>query len=290
MGKSLTRPVSASFLAARLELSLAGPDLLVQRVCPLGSLEPDALTYAKKGVALAAPGPLLVIGSAELAGGVISVLASDRPRLAFAKALRLLDEEIGFEKSGAPPKIHPTAQVGRNVVLGNGVEIGEGARIGHNVVVGHDVKIGRFSVIKSGAIIGEDGFGFERDLDGTPLRMLHLGSVVIGDHVEIGSLTTVCRGTLGDTVIEDFAKIDDHVHVAHNCHVKKNALVIACAELSGGAVVGNGAWVAPNASVLEKVVIGDRATVGLGAVVLREVAADQTVVGNPARPLTRTGG
>jgi UDP-3-O-[3-hydroxymyristoyl] glucosamine N-acyltransferase len=170
------------------------------------------------------------------------------------------------------------------------VVVGPGTRIEPNVTIADDTHIGRDCWLKSGCVIGEPGFGLERDADGTPLRMLHLGSVILGDRVEIGALTTVCRGTLGPTVVEDDAKIDDHVHIAHNVRVGKKAMVIACAELSGGVVVGEAAWVGPNASVLEKVKIGERAFVGIGAVVLRDVAEGTTVVGNPARVLDRKGG
>jgi len=262
MGTSLARPVRASWLAERLGLRLVGSDLEVHTVCSLRSLARNGVTFAKDQTLISEAGPALVLGSPDHARGLITVLASEHPRLDFARLLRLLLDESAFVPA-ASPRIHPTATIGRNVVLGMGVQIGERTVVGHNVVIGDEVRIGRFSIIKSGAVIGEDGFGFERDEAGVPIRIPHLGSVVIGDHVEIGSLTTVCRGTLDDTVIEDFAKIDDHVHVAHNCRIATKALVIACAELSGGTVVGESAWVAPNASVLEKVTIGDRATIGL---------------------------
>jgi UDP-3-O-[3-hydroxymyristoyl] glucosamine N-acyltransferase len=96
------------------------------------------------------------------------------------------------------------------------VSIGEGTRVGSLAVIKSGTRVGRHCDIKSGAVIGETGFGFERDGANRPLRMIHFGRVVIGDHVEIGSLTTVCRGALGDTVLEDHVKIDDHCHISHN--------------------------------------------------------------------------
>jgi UDP-3-O-[3-hydroxymyristoyl] glucosamine N-acyltransferase len=103
--------------------------------------------------------------------------------------------------------------------------------------------------------------------------------------VEIGANTAIDRGTLADTVIEDEAKIDNLVHVAHNCHIKRGAFVIATSILCGGVVVGERAWVAPNASILEQITIGDDATVGLAATVIRDVEPGAVVVGSPARPL-----
>ena len=105
--------------------------------------------------------------------------------------------------------------------------------------------------------------------------------------VEIGSLTTVCQGTLAPTILEDDVKVDDHVHVAHNCWIKKKTIVTACAEISGGVTVGEQSLIAPSSSVHENVHLGDRVLVGLGAVVLQNVPAGATVAGNPARPLDR---
>lgn len=141
--------------------------------------------------------------------------------------------------------------------------------------------------MKSNTVIGEDGFGFVRDDDGTPLRMPHLGTVVIGDRVEIGSLNTICRATLGQTVVENDVKTDDHVHIAHNCIIRSGALITACAELSGGVIVGRNAWIGPNSSVIQKVEIGENSFVGIGSNVTKPVQRDATVAGNPARVLNK---
>jgi UDP-3-O-[3-hydroxymyristoyl] glucosamine N-acyltransferase len=117
----------------------------------------------------------------------------------------------------------------------------------------------------------------------------HLGGVVLGDDVEVGSLTTVCRGTLADTILRDGCKIDDHVHIAHNIDVGEDAFVIACAEVSGGVKIGRRAWIAPNASILNQLSVGDDSVVGLGAVVVRSVPDGAVVVGNPAKPIAREG-
>ena len=111
--------------------------------------------------------------------------------------------------------------------------IEEGTKINHNVVISDNVKIGKNCYIKSGAILGEDGFGFDFEKDGIPIRIPHIGSVVIGENVEIGSNTVIVRGTLNDTIIEDNVKMDDQVCIAHNCKIGKSSLVIAFAEISG---------------------------------------------------------
>jgi UDP-3-O-[3-hydroxymyristoyl] glucosamine N-acyltransferase len=115
--------------------------------------------------------------------------------------------------------------------------------------------------------------------------MLHLGSVTIGNEVELGSLNTVCRGTLSNTIIEDHVKTDDHVHIAHNCTVRRAAMLTACVELSGSVDVGAFAWLGPNCSVNNGIKIGERAFVGIGSTVTKDIAGGQRVAGNPARTL-----
>lgn len=283
MSNRLKEGIAASELAGDLGLMLSGPDLEVTRVCPVSELMANALTFSKEDVPLNPEVPVLVVGPGGLARGRVSVLVSDHPRLDFIRGLNMLERKVGFERPANPPNIHPTVRVGKNTVLENGVVVGEQTVIGHNVVIAEGVTIGKACLIKPGAVIGGDGFGFERESSGTPIRMPQLGSVRIGDEVEIGSLTTICRGSLGDTVIGDHVKIDDHVHIAHNCQVSDNVIITACAELSGGVEVGEGAWIAPNCAVLQKIKIGDRAFIGIGAAVIQDVQASVKVFGYPAR-------
>jgi UDP-3-O-[3-hydroxymyristoyl] glucosamine N-acyltransferase len=290
MRSRLESAVRVSRLASELRVPWEGVDLDVKLAASLGAPLPFALIFARDAAAAQVLPPSVCVISTTRPAGAAAWIPSSHPRLTFVKALIALERLGRFERASEPAVVHPTASLGANVFVGNGVWIGERTRVEPNVVIGDDVHIGNDCWLKSGCVIGEPGFGLERDEDGTPLRMLHFGGVEIGDRVEIGALTTVCRGTLGPTIVEDDAKIDDHVHIAHNVRVKKKAFVIACAELSGGVVVGDSAWIGPNASVLEQVRIGDRALVGLGAVVLRDVAADTTVVGNPARVLERKKG
>lgn len=289
MGRELKRSVQASWLAQQLGLHLQGPDRTLNRVDAADAAGGTSLCFAKNGTwvakAQAAAAVLCEAGHAWAEGA--TALVSPTPRLDFARVLALLDAQVGFLWDTAEPQIHPTARIGRHAVIGHGVRIGAHTVVGHHVVIGDEVEIGTRCNIKSGAVIGEEGFGFERDVTGAAVRLPHIGTVRIGNDVEIGSLTTVCRGTLADTVLHDGAKIDDHVHIAHNIHVGEHAFVIACAEVSGGVRIGKRAWIAPSATVLNQLTIGDDAVVGLGAVVVRNVEAGATVVGNPAKPLPR---
>ena len=285
MRNRLEKSVKASQLAAELGLPWEGEDVAIAVVTPLSAVLPGALTFATRALPAELPAGTCVITREKPPSG--AWIRSDEPRLDFIKALLVLERLGPFTRATEEAQIHPTAVIAPGVSIGKGVVIGERTRIEPHVTIADDVRIGKDCWLKSGCVVGESGFGFERLPDGSPLRFLHFGGVIIGDRVEVGSVTTVVQGTLGPTIIEDDAKVDDHVHVAHNVRICKNAFVIACAELSGGVVVGEAAWIGPNASVLEQVKIGARAFVGLGCVVLKDVAADTTVVGNPARVIPR---
>jgi UDP-3-O-[3-hydroxymyristoyl] glucosamine N-acyltransferase len=110
-----------------------------------------------------------------------------------------------------------------------------------------------------------------------------LGNVIIGNGVEIGSNTAIDRATFGSTVVEDFVKIDNGVHIAHNCRVGKRTLVIAHAELSGSVIVGHDSWIAPNVSIKESVKIGNNVIVGIGSVVLKDLPDNAVAFGVPAK-------
>lgn len=285
MGNRLLRAVRASELADALEVSHKGNDHLFDCVLPLNLATSSTLTFSRSCLSEPRTDSAVVIAPPGSPVSVGTIIESSNPRLTFSKALNLLTKNPGFVKWNAPARIHPDAVVSATAVIGNGVKIGKGSIINHFVVIHDGVQIGEDCYIKSGAVIGEDGFGFERDIDGTPIRMPHLGEVIIGNRVEIGSYTTVCRGTLSHTIIEDDVKIDDHVQVSHNCLIRRGAMVVACAQLSGGVELGEYSWIGPNASVLQKLTIGQNAFVGLGANVLRPVAPGDKVAGYPARSL-----
>ena len=284
MGHKLNKIIYAAQVAEACGLELVGENLPITNVDSLSHVGDGSLCFAKAVLPEPITARCVLIAQSAVTQVAPAVLVAANPRLAFAKVLDFLDHESGFQRPLQPPCIDPTARISPHAVLGLGVVIGPNTVVSHFVVIGEGVQIGRNCVIKSGAVIGEDGFGFERD-QGLPIRLVHLGTVRIGNHVEIGSLTTVCRGTLTDTVIEDFAKIDDHVHIAHNCRVGVGAMVVACAEVSGGVVLGKGAWVGPNASIIQQRKIGENSLVGIGSNVLRDVPDGVTVAGNPAKPL-----
>jgi UDP-3-O-[3-hydroxymyristoyl] glucosamine N-acyltransferase len=202
-----------------------------------------------------------------------AVIFTNNPRLQMAKItsfFKRLKKEIS-------PSIHPSAIIGNNVV------IGAGTTIDANVIIYDDVKIGSNCRIMSGSVIGSDGFGYEKDSDGTWFKIEHLGSVVIGNNVDIGSNTCIDRGTLGNTIIGDNVKIDNLVHIAHNTTVNNGSMIIANAMVAGSCVIGENVWIAPSSSIREGVIIGDGSLVGMGSVVTKNVDKNVIVMGVPAK-------
>jgi UDP-3-O-[3-hydroxymyristoyl] glucosamine N-acyltransferase len=285
MDHKLKSAIPASEIAKWCGLRLVGADFSVYSVAPLSSRGDGVLCFAKNIPDKAISDRSVLIANEGAAEKSACVLVAVNPRLEFARALSLIDQNIGFERSFAAPIIDSTAEVSSLSYIAPGVKIGARSIISPFVFIGEGTIIGDDCIVKAGAVIGQDGFGFERDEMGLPIRIPHLGFVEIGNCVEVGSLTTVCRGTLGNTVIKNHAKIDDHVHVAHNVRIGEGVMVVAGAGLCGGVVLEKGSWIGPNSNVIQHKRIGARAFVGIGANVLQDVPDGVTVAGYPARVL-----
>ncbi|MDU5108192.1 UDP-3-O-(3-hydroxymyristoyl)glucosamine N-acyltransferase [Clostridium sp.] len=175
--------------------------------------------------------------------------------------------------------IEPYVFIGNNVKIGSGTIVMTGAKIRDNVTIGENC------IIRENCVVGGYGFGLEKDYEGNNYRIPHVGGVVIEDNVEIGALTTVCSGTIKPTMIKKYAKIDDHVHIAHNCIIEENCIVTACAEVSGSVRLGKNCWLAPNTSIINGITIGDNCTIGMGSVVTKALERNKIVVGPMAEEL-----
>mgnify|MGYP003503288762 FL=1 len=219
----------------------------------------------------------------------VSRIAVADPRREFARVVERFFGgvfEPGIHPSAtvcAGAEIAPDAFVGANAYVAERVVVGARTWIGPNAVLLGGTRIGSDSSVGPGAVIGHVGFGYAREADGSPVAIPHSGGVIVGDHVEIGANTCIDRGTMDDTVICDHVKIDNLVHIAHNCFVGESAFVIATAIVGGSVTVGPRAWIAPNASIRQKLTIGADSVVGLGACVVSDVPDGATVMGNPAR-------
>lgn len=167
----------------------------------------------------------------------------------------------------------------------NDVFIGTGTKIYAGAVVYNGVRIGQNCTLHSNCVIGADGFGYEQDENGDWFKIAHLGGVWIGDDVEIGAGTCIDRGTFSDTIIEHNVKIDNLVHIAHNCFIGRNTQITAQTMLAGSVHIGANVWLSPCSAILNGTTVGDGAFVGMSAVVVKDVAPGATVMGFPARAI-----
>jgi UDP-3-O-[3-hydroxymyristoyl] glucosamine N-acyltransferase len=247
----------------------------------------------------------------------VGIVETNQPRLWFAKAAKLL------ELTPPPMGIHATAVVGQHVELGENVtigpcavvdqvvRIGKGTRIDAGAVIGAYVSIGEDChiypravlypgtvlgnrvVVHAGAVLGADGFGYVRDSKtGVYTQFPQQGTLIIEDDVEIGANSTVDRGALKQTRIGRGTKIDNLVHVGHNCDIGEDVILVALTGISGSSSVGNGAVIAgqvgigDHAHIGPGVILGGQAGVLSGKTVTNEGLKPGTVLwGTPARPL-----
>lgn len=196
------------------------------------------------------------------------------------------------------PFIHPTAIIDSNAIIGENVSIGAysiigNCAIGDNSVIDSHVQIydgtqiGKHCYIKSGAVLGGAGFGYEKDDDGNHFRFPQIGALLIGDYVEIGANTCIDRGALADTVIGDYTKINNLCHIAHNNKIGNNVIITAQVNISGSNIIEDNTWIAPNSSIRGWLKIGKNSTVGMGAVVVKDIPENEVWVGNPAKHLIK---
>lgn len=216
------------------------------------------------------------------------IVKTKDPKLLF---IRIVSELFNKEHLSG---IHPSAiideksKIGKNVFIGpntviNDSSIGDNTQIFGNCFIFSGTIIGQHVIINPGTVIGADGFGYSRNEFGSIEKFPHLGGVIIGDNVEIGSNTSIDKGTLGNTIIKEGVKIDNLVHIAHNVVIEPHCMVIANSMIGGSVKIGEMSWISPGASILNGLTIGKNVTVGMGAVVTKNIPDNETWAGNPAR-------
>lgn len=176
-------------------------------------------------------------------------------------------------------------------LIGSGCHIAsENVRIGHNCVIEPNVtilpgtSIGDNVIIRSGSVIGAEGFEFKK-IGGAVMPVKHFGGVTIESNVEIQSLCTIAKAVFRhDTVIGEHSKIDCRVHVAHAAQIGRRTLIAAGSTLSGSCIIGDDVWIGPGSTVSNEVIIESGARISIGSVVVSDVPKNKTYSGNFARP------
>ena len=180
--------------------------------------------------------------------------------------------------------------IGNNVFIGSGVKINAGSVVGDNsilydnVVLYDNVKIGENTILHSGCIIGCDGFGYFTD-GNNHHKIPHIKSVIIGDNVEIGSCSTIDRGSVQDTVIGDFCKLDNQVHLAHNVKLGTGCLLAGSVSIAGSANIEDFVTIAGKSDIGPHLTIEEKCIIAARSCVLKSLSKNKIYGGNPARPL-----
>lgn len=284
-------PIRLMEIASRYRLSMRGED---RRICKMGTLASNTafrnqqLTYALNEQFLTE-----FLSSGIAACIVPRVLLRDLPN---NRSFLLTDEDpeevfytlfVDLVQSGAWQTIRASRgsrdQIAPTAVIHEPVVIGDDCRIMDHAVIFPNTRLGNRVVVKPNAAIGGDGFEAKR-VHGRRQILPHAGGVWIEDDVEVGSSTCIDRGLFGEfTRIGSETKIDNLVHVAHSVTVGRCCSLIACSEVSGSAVLGDGVWLGPNSSVNQRLSIGDHCFVGTGSTVTRSLPRYALAYGSPAK-------
>ena len=178
-------------------------------------------------------------------------------------------------------KIGSNTKIGNNVLIKKGVHIGKNCSIGSNVIIENSL-IGDNVVIKSGTLIGQTGFGF-KFINKKKFKLPHIGRVIIENDVQIGSLCTLDRGSLGDTVIGEFSSIDNQVQIAHNVKIGNYSIVAAQVGIAGSTVIGNHVKIGGQAGLSGHLIIGSNVKIGGKSGVISDIEDNNIVMGYPAK-------
>lgn len=305
-------------LAERVGGELRGPDdVRVTGINALRDAQPQQITFiaddahaaqwgesaagavlVSRNVALddhaTAGRPVIVVDDAELATIPALELFAPPPVLpeVGVHPSALVDESATVSRSariGPHVSIGAHATIGEGVVLHAGVRvydhvsIGDGAIIHGNCVIRERCTIGRAVILHPGVVIGSDGFGYRPAPDGRGLvKVPQIGTVTVEDGVEMGAGCAVDRGKFGATVIGAGSKLDNLVHIAHNCRIGRSCMILALTSLGGSVEVGDGAIIGGHVAVRDHIRIGRGARVGSKSGVVADVGPGETVLGLPA--------
>ncbi len=238
----------------------------------------------------------VILSKADADATALPRIVCDNPYSYFARLSAFLnplrDYAPGIHSSaviGKGAQISPQAHIGPQVTIGEGAIIGAGTVVMAGCVIGdsttlgestrlyprvtvyHDCVIGNHVILHSGAVIGSDGFGMAWE-NGRWLKIPQIGRVLIGDHVEVGANTTIDRGALDDTVIEEDVKLDNQIQVAHNVHIGAHTAIAGCVGIAGSTTIGKYCRIGGSAGIIGHLQIADNVEIGSFTLVGKSIA------------------
>jgi UDP-3-O-[3-hydroxymyristoyl] glucosamine N-acyltransferase len=295
-------------IASRLGGRVIGnSDLLIRQVGSLEHAGADQITFFSnfrhKAKLSATRAGAVVLGEGARDLTAIPRIVCENPYAYFARVSQL------FNPAPAPePGRHPTAQIsptahvaesaridagatvegeasiGKRVWIGAGCHVGRRTSIGEDsklypsVTVYHECLIGRRAIIHSGAVIGADGFGIAEEA-GTWIKIPQIGRVVIGDDVEVGANTTIDRGAIDDTIVEDGVKLDNQVQIGHNVRIGGHTAIAGCVGIAGSASIGRHCTIGGGAVILGHLKLADGVKISAGTLISRSIHEPGTYTG-----------
>lgn len=300
----------AQILGGRLE---GDPDAVISGVAKIEEARPGEITFLanpKYERFLSSTRASAVLVSESQKASLATVIRVENPYSAFATLLTIFyppeePPEEGIHASalvasevnlGARVRIGAQVVIGQGctlgddvtvypgVILGDRVSIGEKTTLRAGVSVRSDVRIGRRVVIQDNAVIGSEGFGFAPKEEGDYEKIPQVGTVIIEDDVEIGAGCMIDRATLGATRIEQGAKLDNLIQVAHNVIIGRNTVIAAQSGISGSTKIGNGCMIGGQAGFVGHITLGDGSMVGAQSGISKSFPPGSKISGCPAKP------
>lgn len=301
----MSKQYSLNDIAAALGGSVAGDgSVLISRVSSIANAQAGSISFindTKYEKALAASGASAFILRAALSDlTTLPKIIVDNPYAYFAKVSAFLnppsDVVVGIAPSAvvdltaqipASCSVGPLTVIGANVVLGENVVIGSGCVIENDVTIAADTRLEPHVTIKhhcligenchffSGAVIGSDGFGYAEE-NGRWLKIPQVGRVIIQANVDVGANTTIDRGALDDTIIEEGVKLDNLIQIGHNCIIGAHTVIAGCVGVAGSARIGKHCKIGGAAMVLGHLEIADHVTISPGSMITRSLTSADT--------------
>ena len=301
----MAQTITSGDLVKKLGGELIGDsNILINSVASLESAHKNSISFFNNprysDLLITTKAAVVIINRESLSfrSGVSIVI--DNPYLYFAKVSQLLNPSKSLKKEVHKSAIiHPSCKLGLDIYIGPNVVIDENVSIDDDVVIHAgsmieaDSVIGKASVIHphvvikantiigknctlyAGCVIGSDGFGYAKD-DSKWLAIPQIGRVLLGDNVDIGSNSTIDRGTLDDTIISSGVKIDNLVQIGHNCMIGENTIIAGCVGIAGSAKIGKNCAIGGAAMILGHLSITDNVTISPGSMITRSIKTSGT--------------
>ena len=304
--------ISLRQLAERCGAELAGDgDVIIDRVATLDSAGEGAIAFLSnpkyRGRLAGTRASAVIVAPDDAQATALPKLVTANPYAAYARVAAILHPPRA-------PGVHPaavvagsarvaaSAAIGAHAVIGERTQVGERAAVGAGTVVGEDCTvgddcllyprvvvyprsaIGPRTIVHSGAVIGADGFGMAEQ-DGRWLKIPQLGRVVVGADVEIGANTTIDRGAIGDTVIDEDVKLDNQIQVGHNCHIGAHTAIAGCVGIAGSTTIGRNCKIGGAAMISGHLDIADGTVISASTGVFDSIRSPGVYTGSfPALP------